>query len=141
MTLLVVLLAGILYATFDFLVSKGSSANAFLANSIFNGLASLIPLLIILPLLLRHPATTANKSALIYNILAGIVLTVFSVILVKLFAHGDSLGYVLPVIYGTAIVVGSIFGRVFLKESISLLQASGILVTAVGIGLVAIAQR
>jgi len=113
MTLLIVLFAGLFVCHFDFFVSKGSSANAYLANSIFNGLTTLIPLVIVLPLLVHHPTATTNKSALVYNILAGIVLTAFSIILVKLFSHGDSLGYVLPVIYGTAIVVGSIFGKVF----------------------------
>jgi drug/metabolite transporter (DMT)-like permease len=141
MTLIVVLLAGVLYAVFDLFVSKGSSANAYLANAVFNGLASLIPLLIVLPALIHHHAGTTSKTALVNNIIAGVVLTIFSVILVKLFAHGEGLGYILPVIYGTAIVVGALLGRVFLKEQISLLQITGILLTAVGISLVAVAKH
>jgi drug/metabolite transporter (DMT)-like permease len=141
MLLIITLFAGFLYALFDFFVSKGSSANAYLANAVFNGFAALIPLLIVLPTLLHHPAGTTSKSALTYNIIAGIILTVFSVILVKLFSHGDGLGYVLPVVYGTAIVVGAALGRVFLKEQIGPLQTIGIVLTTVGISFVAIAKH
>lgn len=141
MALLIVLFAGVLYALFDFFVAKGSHTNAYLANAIFNGLASLIPLVIILPALLHHPAGTTTKGSFINNVIAGVILTVFSVILVKLFSQGDGLGYILPVIYGTAIVVGAILGRVFLKEEISSMQLLGIVFTAIGIGLVAVAKH
>ena len=100
-----------------------------------------MPLVIFLAIKARHGAIGhTTKYGVLMNILAGVAIATFSVIFVKLFAQGGNLAYVLPVIYGSVVVIGSVLGAVFLKEHISVLQLIGIVVTAAGVSLVVAAK-
>ena len=138
--LALIAIAAVLYALFGLFVAKSSTNDAFLANGIFNGMAGIIPL-IIFAFLYRHNATgPVTKQGIINSIIAGLLITIFSVLLVKIFGRGGNLAYVLPMVYGGAIVIGSILGIIFLKESVSALQLGGIIFVIVGIALIAAAK-
>ncbi len=139
--LLMITIAAVLYAVFDLLVAKASGQiDSYLTNGIFNGLAALLPLLVFLVLRSNHSSGHTTKQGIVMSLAAGIVLTVFSVLLVKIFARGGNLAYALPLIYGGAIVLGSFLGVTILKEHVSMLQLAGILVTTAGIGMVVAAK-
>lgn len=136
--------AGILYGLFGFFVSKSSAhTNAFLANAIFNTLGGLIPFAVFLFIYYRESlGRTAfiDKEGWIWNIAAGITIAVFSVLLVKIFARGGDLGYVLPVVYGIALVVGTLLGYFILHEKLAFLHIAGVMLIVFGVGCVAIAK-
>ncbi len=141
MIFLLVLIAGVLYALFDFFLAKTSSkTDVFLANTIFNGLGAALPFLVYWYLKMNKQETPTTKEGVYWSILAGVTIAIFSVLLVKIFAAGGSLGFVLPTIYGIAIVVGSLLGYIFLKEQLPLMQIVGIILTVTGIVLVGLAK-
>jgi len=136
-----ILIAGVLYALFDFFVAKGSvHSDAFAANGIFNGIGALLPLLVFVVLRARHTQGHTSKYGVIMDVIAGVLIAVFSVILVKLFARGGNLAYVLPAIYGLVVVFGALLGHFVLKEQVSMLQMAGIVVTALGVGMIVLAK-
>lgn len=136
-----ILIAGVLYALFDLFVAKGSAhSDAFAANVIFNGIGALLPLIVFVVLRARHTQGHTSKYGIVMDIVAGILIAVFSVILVKLFARGGNVAYVLPAVYGVVVVFGALLGHFVLKEQVSMLQLAGIVVTAVGVGMVVLSQ-
>lgn len=141
MLLLMILMAAVLYAVFAFLVSKASGrADPFAANAIFNGLGGLLPLAAYGLVKARNNEASTTKEGIIYSLLAGVCIAIFSVMLVKIFARGGNLAYVMPLVYGVSIILGAALGYFFLKEQVSGLQLAGLGVTAIGIGMVVVSK-
>lgn len=125
---------------FDIFVSRaGGKINDFVANGIFSGLAGLLPLLIYTVSKHGHGAAT-TKAGVLYSILAGVCVGVFSIALIRIFAQGGNLSVVSPVIYGGTIVGVSLVGWLVFKEPFSLLGLAGVAVIAIGIGMVVAAR-
>lgn len=134
MTLFLVLFCAVLYAIFGFFVARSSmKLDAFFANALFNAPAVFGPLLVFLAATRKNEGAV-TRGGVIDAVIAGVVLTVFSVLLVKIYARGGNLAYVMPVVYGGTVVIGSFLGWWLLKEAISPLQFAGIALVTVGIG-------
>ncbi len=97
-----------------------------MTNAIFNGMAGVIPLIVFAVLHKHNASGPVTKQGIINSIIAGVFITIFSVLLVKIFGRGGNLAYVLPLVYGGAIVFGSVLGVLFLKESVTALQLLGV---------------
>lgn len=140
--LILIILATIFYALFGIFTSRASGAiDANLSAVIFNGLGSVIPLLtyIFLKFIKGTKLIAISVPGIIYSILAGVAIAIFSVLLVKIFEKGG-LAYVMPLIYGGIVVLGSLSGWLIFKESVSFLQIIGIAVIIVGIIIVIISK-
>lgn len=139
--LAMLLVAIVCYALFGTFVAKAAGrADGYIANAIFNGLAAVIPFVIFLFMGRSKDATIITKQGVLYAVLAGLFLTIFSVLVVKVFARGGNLAYVLPVVYGGAIALASLLGWLVLKESIVPLQLFGIVLILAGVGCVVAAK-
>ncbi len=134
--------AVITYSLYGVFASQASNRiDATLASVVFNGLAFVIPFVIyVFYKFVRHDRLIpTTQTGLFYSLLAGIAIALFSILLVKLFEKGD-VAYVMPVVYGGTIVVSSLVGWVYLKETVSLLQGVGIVVTLAGVLLVVLSR-
>jgi uncharacterized membrane protein len=65
--------------------------------------------------------------------LAGVAILLFSVLLARIFNRGGNLVYVIPLVYGGAMVLSSLFGWLFLKEKVTGLQALGLALVVFGV--------
>jgi transporter family protein len=140
--LALIALATISYALFDIFASRaGNAIDANLSSVIFNGLGMFLPL--VLYIFYKSVQGTqliaTTTSGIVYSLLAGVSIAAFSVLLIKIFEQGD-LAYVVPLIYGGAIVLTALVGWAVYQESISWLQAFGILVVVVGVAIIVVSK-
>lgn len=139
---ILIIFATISYTLFDIFASKaGNGIDANLSAIIFNTLGAFIPLLVYMYLKFAKGAKliTTSTSGIIYSVLAGISIALFSILLIKIFERGG-LAYVIPLIYGGSIVLASLAGWLIFKESVSMLQMIGIAIIIIGIIFVIIAK-
>jgi transporter family protein len=133
--LLLLVAATILYTLFDLFAAKaGGKLNENLAATIFNGLGAAIPLIIYLASKSKN-ATETTTSGIVYSLLAGVSIAIFSIILINLFARAENVSFILPTIYGGTVVLGSMAGIFVFKETISPLGMAGVALTIIGLGL------
>ena len=140
--LVLILLATVFYTLFDVFASKsGNAIDPNLGSVIFNGLGALIPAAIYL--FIKYSKKThlipTTKDGMIYSVLAGIAIAIFSILLIKVFEKGG-LAYVIPLIYGGSIVLSALIGWLLFKETVNGLQLLGIVVTSIGIGLIVVSK-
>jgi uncharacterized membrane protein len=136
--IVLIILATILYTLFDIFASKaGNRIDANLSSVIFNGLGAILPLIIYVFYKFSKGAKliATTSSGIIYSVLAGIAIALFSILLIKVFEKGG-LAYVVPLIYGGTVALVSLTGWLIFKESVSGLQILGIAVVVIGIGLI-----
>lgn len=136
--LFLIILATITYALYEIFAAKaGGRIESSLSAVIVNGLGALLPLLAFgLARAAHKTAEATQQSGIVFSILAGIAIAAFSVVFVKIFAQGGDMSYVIPIIYGGAIILSTIAGIALYKESVSPLQLAGIGVIAAGVAMV-----
>ncbi len=137
-----IILATILYTLFDIFASRaGNKIDANLSPVIFNGLGAILPLIIYAFYKFSKGAKliATTSSGIIYSVLAGISIALFSILLIKIFEKGG-LAYVVPLIYGGTVALASLTGWILFKESVSDPQIIGIVVVIVGIALIIISK-
>jgi|ERR1035437_10571781 uncharacterized membrane protein len=140
--IILIILATIFYTLFDIFASKaGNRVDANLSSVIFNALGALIPLAVYAYLKFAKGAKliATSSSGVMYSLLAGISIAIFSILLIKTFEKGG-LAYVIPLIYGGSVALASLAGWLIFRESVSALQMVGIAVIIVGIILVIVAK-
>ena len=132
-------ICALFYAMFEvFAGLAGGKVNQWLAAVLYNGIGTVIPLIIYLASTVKQGKTTIK--GIIYAGLAGVAIMLFSVLLARIFNKGGNLAFVIPAIYGIAIILSSIFGWIFLKEKVSGLQVAGIALMTVGVICVIVAK-
>jgi uncharacterized membrane protein len=139
--IVLIILATVFYTLYDVFASKASSGIDPNASSvIFNGIGALIPLFLYACLKARKGMSMATtKSGIVYSILAGVAIAIFSILFVKIFQKGN-LSYVVPLIYGGTIVLASLIGIVLFHDKFNLLQGVGIAVITIGVILIVVAK-
>jgi uncharacterized membrane protein len=125
-----------LFGTFNAL--SGGRIDAALSSVIFNGVAGALSLAVVLWQRHAHEATVVTRSSgLVYSVLAGLAVGVFSILLIRIYGHGGELSYVFPTIYGGAIALTAVIGWLALHNAVSPLRVAGVVTIVVGIGLLA----
>lgn len=81
-----------------------------------------------------------NLYGIGWGILGGIGIALFTITMTRLFAGGGTLGFVSPLVYGGSIVVVTLVGIAFFRESVGLLHCLGIVLVLTGIGCIVYAQ-
>ena len=136
--IVLIILATILYTLFDIFASRASNGiDANLSSVIFNGLGAILPLVIYIFYKFSKGANlvATTSSGIIFSVLAGMAIAIFSILLIKIFEKGG-LAYVVPLIYGGTVALASLTGWLIFKEAVSSLQILGIAVVIIGIGLI-----
>ncbi|MDO8664475.1 MAG: EamA family transporter [Candidatus Liptonbacteria bacterium] len=136
--IVLIILATILYTLFDIFASRaGNRIDANLSSVIFNGLGAILPLIIYVFYKFSRGTelVATSSSGIIYSVLAGITIALFSILLINIFEKGG-LAYVVPLIYGGTVALASLTGWLLFKESVSGLQLLGITIIVMGIALV-----
>ena len=137
--IILTVLATIFYCMFVIFAGlAGGKINSWLAVVMYNAIATIIPLAIYLFTSAKESKTTLK--GIIFAGLAGIGIMIFSILLAKIFNKGGNLGFVVPTIYGSAIVLTTGFGWLFLKEKVSGLQAAGLALVVVGVAMIIFAK-
>ena len=133
-------LAVLLYTLFGtFNAQAGSRIDAALSSAIFNGLAAVIALAVVVVQRLNGSAPVATRlSGVVYSVLSGVAVAVFSIVLIKIYGRGGQLSYVFPTIYGGAIALTATVGWLLLKDDVTPLRMAGVCVILAGIGMLAL---
>ena len=139
--LLPLLLIAIIFRIgFDvFVALAGGKIENLLANIIFSGLAALLPLIIYLSMKTKNSVAT-TKSGIIYSVLAGLSVGIFSIILLRLFEKGSNISFVIPAIYGGTLIGTSIIGWLLFKEAITFTSALGVIIITIGTGVLLVSK-
>lgn len=140
--IVLLILAVVLYAIFITFVSRaGGKIDDGLGGFIFNGIGALVPIAVFLAMKASHAKgmLPTTKNGVLYSVLAGVAIGLFTLVVMKIFQKG-SLGYVMPIIYGGAILLSSIAGWLWFSASINTLQVVGLLLVVAGIVLVGVSK-
>ena len=139
-TTVLLVLATFVYAAFGIFASRaGGKIDAKLSSGILNGIGALLPLAIWqIQRMTRGGLIASRPSGLVFSILAGLAVGVFSILLVTLYARGGELSFVFPVIYGGAIAITSVVGWVALGDAFTWARFAGVTGIVIGIGLLAL---
>jgi len=133
-----VLVALVSYAGAIIALSRGPlyiDANLF--GTIFNFLATLVPLALFLLLSSqRYVPEGSSAKGYIWALVGGFFIGTFTLAITKLFATGENVSFVSPLVYGGAVLIASLFGIIIYKEKTTLLQSAGLLFIVAGILLV-----
>ena len=134
--IILTVLATIFYSVFVIFAGlAGGKINSWLAVVMYNAIATIIPLAIYL-----FTSAKESKTTLRGIIYAGIGVLVFSLLLARIFNRGGNLGFVIPTIYGSAIVLTTGFGWLFLKEKVTGLQTAGLALVVIGVAVIIFAK-
>ncbi|MGZ8705593.1 MAG: hypothetical protein ACXWYB_13110 [Aeromicrobium sp.] len=133
-------LAIVFYALFgSFNAQAGGRIDAAVSSAIFNGLAAIIALgVVVVQRLSGEPQVVVRASGVIYSVLAGIAVGVFSIVLIRIYGRGGQLSFVFPTIYGGAIALTAIIGWLVLRDDVSVVRVAAVCLIVVGIGLLAL---
>lgn len=139
-TTVLLILATLAYAAFGILTSRaGGKIDPKLSSGILNGIGAILPLAIWqIQRMARGGLMASRPSGLVFSILAGLAVGVFSILLVTLYGRGGELSFVFPVIYGGAIAITAVVGWVALGDAFSWVHLGGVAGIVVGIGLLAL---
>ena len=136
MLAILISLGVIFYVGFNLSIAQASGnidarLNAVIANSI----ATILPLILYTFLVLRRPEQVikANSHGYLFSVIGGICISIFSVVIVLVFHTGENVSYVIPLIYGGTIMLGSLVGILFFKESINLFSLLGLILITCGV--------
>jgi len=112
----------------------GGKLNDNLAATLFNGIGAIVPLVIYVAIKSKS-STETTTAGIVYSLLAGLSIAVFSIILVNLFARAENVSFILPAIYGGTIVLGALAGLFVFKESLSGVGMAGLIFITMGVGI------
>ena len=134
-----IIICALFYAAFEIFAGlAGGKVNSWLAAALYNGIGTVIPLIV-------YFATTAKGKTTLKGVilasLAGISIMLFSVLLANIFNKGGNLSYVIPTIYGTAILISSLYGLFILKDKVTALEVVGLVLVVFGVTLIALSRH
>jgi transporter family protein len=133
-------LAIVAYALFGiFNAQAGGRIDAAVSSAIFNGLAALIALAVVVGQRLSDESPVVLRaSGVVYSVLAGIAVGAFSIVLIRIYGRGGQLSFVFPTIYGGAIALAAIIGWLVLRDEVSVLRVAAVCLIVAGTGLLAL---
>ncbi len=127
-----IIIATILYTVaLIFITLSARHADTNLATAVTNLVSTVLPVIIVLPYL-NKKLVSDGKLGLIYAILGGIAIALYTLALTKSFAM-NKVAIVSPIIYGGSIFLTAIISLILFKEKISLFQGIGLSLLGIGI--------
>ena len=114
------------------------NANTNLVSAITTSVSMLIPVATVIPILNTKTFQT-SKMGIIYAVLGGIVIALFTMTLNKSFAV-NKVAIVTPIVFGGAIFLSAILGYFIFNEKITRFQSIGLFLLAIGFSLIIYAR-
>lgn len=137
-----IIMAAVAYSGALIALARGPLfVDSHLVGAIVNIIGAFVPLLLFtLAGTNIHNSGSAPAKGLIWAVVGGVMIGVFTLALTRLFKMKVEVDYVVPLVYGGAIVITTLCSRFVFKESLTWMEAVGIGVVTLGIGLVVIAK-
>lgn len=127
-----IIIATILYTVaLIFITLSARHADTNLATAVTNLVSTVLPVIIVLPYL-NKKLVSDGKLGLIYAILGGIAIALYTLALTKSFAM-NKVAIVSPIIYGGSIFLTAIISLILFKEKITQYQGIGLALLSIGI--------
>lgn len=125
-----------------FIGQSGGKIDANLSAFIFNGLGAIIPisLYFLYKFNKKANAVPTTKMGVIYSLLGGIAIAVFSIALVKAFEKGGNVSLVIPLVYGGSIVLAALIGRLGYGEKLDPWHFFGLVLISLGFVVIVLAN-
>ena len=127
--------AVLFYAIFIIALSRSAGKlDDALGATLFSVISAILPLFMYLAAKASKPKemVPTTKHGILMIVLAGVAVGVFNLLVLKIFQKG-SLGYVMPLVYGGAILLSSLAGWLWFSAAINTWQVVGILLVVAGI--------
>jgi uncharacterized membrane protein len=134
-----IIIAAVAYAGAIVAFGRGPQfVNTNLFGSVVNFLGALVPLsLFVLAMSAQKSLGSEPRKGLIYALLGGLAIAVFTIALTKIFSTGQNVSFVTPLVYGGAVLIASLVGIFVFKEQPNLFAVMGLVLIVVGIGAIA----
>jgi drug/metabolite transporter (DMT)-like permease len=113
-------------------------ANSNLVAALTNLVAAVIPLVVAIPIL-NKKEIGEHKFGVVMALLAGVAIAIFAMAIIKSYSF-NKVGIVVPIVFGGAIFLSTILSYFIFKEKVSQFQLAGLIILAVGFGLIIYAR-
>ena len=132
--ILLALLTAIFYGIYNFFIKVSSGhINQIAGAVILQLVATVVGAGVLFFLKITGSAIEISNKGIFYAVLAGIFVGLAEIASFFVFSKGISVSTGLPIIIGGSVIIGSLLGIIFLKESLTPIHALAILLVAVGI--------
>lgn len=132
MFVFLIILAILSYTTAILAFGRGPlTADSNLVGTIINFIGMLVPL--VLFVLSSVSIKESKPTGLWWALAGGVAIGIFTLALTRIFASGQAVSFVTPLVYGGSVALSAIISFLFFGEKIPMLQAVGIGVIIIGI--------
>lgn len=140
--LAIALLTAVFFGLYNFFI-KVSSGNIheILGAVILQAVALLLGCALLIYLKQTGDQFSFSSKGILYAVLAGLAVGVAEILTFMVFEKGIAVSIATPVIIGSSVVVSSVLGILFLRETISLIQLFALALIAGGIMLLAFSSK
>ncbi len=140
--LAIALLTAVFFGLYNFFI-KVSSGNIheILGAVILQAVALLLGCALLIYLKQTGDQFSFSSKGILYAVLAGLAVGVAEILTFMVFEKGVAVSIATPVIIGSSVVVSSVLGILFLRETISLIQLFALALIASGIMLLAFSSK
>ena len=141
--ILFAIIALIFYTLFQVCIGRtGGEIDANLSAFIFNGLGAIIPITFYFLYRLSKKVSTVptTKMGVVYSVLGGVAIAVFSIALVKAFEKGGNVSLVIPLVYGGSIVLAALIGSLGYGEKVDPWHMLGLVLISLGFVVIVLAN-
>jgi len=137
-----IVIAALVYTVFAICNARsGGRIDPSMGSFIFNGLGAAVALTVYLVQVYvrdTHPIA-AKPAGIVYSVIGGFAIGVFSILFITIYGRGGNLSYVLPVVYGGSIALSATIGFLVFGEPVSAVRVAGVAAIVAGISLLAVA--
>lgn len=134
-----IFLAMIFYtAVIIFGAVAGRHANSIVSAAVTNLVSAIVPLVVVVPLVGKK-AISSQRFGVFFAALCGLAVAAFAITINKAYAH-NKVGIVAPMVFGGAMFLSTTLSYFIFKEKVSAVQSFGLLLLALGLGVVTFAR-
>ena len=132
--ILLALLAAVFYGAYNFFIKVSSGhINQIAGAVILQLVATLVGAGVLSFLKITDVPIEISNKGIMYAIAAGVFVGLAEITSFFVFSKGISLSNALPIIIGGSVIIGSILGILFLKETITVIHVLAIILVVTGI--------
>lgn len=137
--IVLIIFAAIFYGLYNFFIKLSSgNINQIVGAVILQIVAAILGSLVLFYLRIINAPLTFSSKGIFFAVLAGIFVGLAEITSFFVFSKGIPASIGIPITIGGSVIVGSILGLVFLKESLNLLQFVAIAMIVTGIAILSI---
>lgn len=135
---ILVILTALFFGLYNFFIKiSAGQIQQILGAVILQAVALLLGSIVLLFLKWRGIPLDTSVRGMLYAVLAGICVGMAEITSFYVFSKGVNASVGIPIIVGGTVLVGALLGIIFLKESVSWIQLTGIILILAGVGILA----